>query len=170
MLRMSMRTTQSTFSSRSVLKPFSFQKSWFSGGKIGDEGSDPDFQSTSKLKEQAVEGDEIHGFLDKAVKDHSVLLFMKGSPTAPMCGFSAKVTQILQSHGIDFSSADVLSSIEVREGIKKYSDWPTIPQLYVKGEFVGGCDIVSDLDSSGELKELLGPILEEQKKKTKEET
>lgn len=79
------------------------------------------------------------------MKDHDVLLFMKGTPTSPQCGFSAQAVAILQAEGIDFSSADVLASNEVRNAIKEFSSWPTIPQLYVSGEFVGGCDIISKL-------------------------
>jgi len=92
------------------------------------------------------------------VKDHDVLLFMKGTPTSPQCGFSAQAVAILQAEGIDFSSADVLASNEVRNAIKEFSSWPTIPQLYVSGEFVGGCDIITDMHKSGELKDLLEPI------------
>ncbi len=84
------------------------------------------------------------------------MLYMKGSPAQPMCGFSATVVQILKSQGVDFASVNVLDYPEVREGVKKYAQWPTIPQLYVEGEFVGGCDIIKDLHESGELGQLLG--------------
>ena len=83
------------------------------------------------------------------------MLYMKGSPEQPMCGFSATVVAILKNTGADFASVNVLDYPEVREGVKKYAQWPTIPQLYVDGEFVGGCDIIKDLDESGELKEML---------------
>ena len=83
------------------------------------------------------------------------MLYMKGSPSQPMCGFSATVVSILKNSGADFASVNVLDYPEVREGVKKYAQWPTIPQLYVDGEFVGGCDIIKDLDESGELKEML---------------
>ena len=89
------------------------------------------------------------------IKSNDVVLFMKGTPTFPMCGFSAAVVQLLTELGIKFSTINVLDSDEMREGIKKYSDWPTIPQLYVKEEFVGGCDIVKEMYESGELLELL---------------
>ena len=84
-----------------------------------------------------------------------VVLFMKGNPMFPQCGFSARVVQILKHSGVNFSSVNVLEDPEIREGIKAFSDWPTIPQLYVKGEFIGGCDIVREMYQSGELQELL---------------
>ncbi|MFA5952148.1 MAG: Grx4 family monothiol glutaredoxin [Hyphomicrobium sp.] len=84
-----------------------------------------------------------------------VVLFMKGVPTAPQCGFSAAVVQILSQVGVPFRSVDVLSDLEIREGIKAFSNWPTIPQLYIKGEFVGGCDIVREMFQAGELTAIL---------------
>lgn len=88
------------------------------------------------------------------VKADDVVLFMKGTPNFPQCGFSATVVQILQHVGVPFKSYDVLADPELRQGIKAFSDWPTVPQLYVKGEFVGGCDIVREMFSNGELGEL----------------
>ena len=88
------------------------------------------------------------------IKNNEVVLFMKGTPVFPMCGFSAAVVQILSDIGIKFSSVNVLESDEMREGIKKFSNWPTIPQLYIKKEFIGGCDIVREMYESGELLEL----------------
>ncbi len=85
----------------------------------------------------------------------SVVLYMKGTPVFPQCGFSAAVVQILTDLGIEFSGIDVLTDPSLREGVKLFSDWPTIPQLYVKGEFVGGCDIVREMHASGELRQLL---------------
>ncbi|KAL7542467.1 hypothetical protein ACHAXR_011804 [Thalassiosira sp. AJA248-18] len=93
--------------------------------------------------------------IESHIKANRIMLYMKGSPSQPQCGFSATVVQILKSSGADFASVNVLDYPEVREGVKKYSQWPTIPQLYVDGEFVGGCDIVQSMDESGELKELL---------------
>ena len=93
--------------------------------------------------------------IDDAVKSDKIMLYMKGTPEAPLCGFSAQVVSILQSYGVPFSSFDVLSDEEIRQGIKEYSDWPTIPQLYVKGEFVGGCDIVTEMHNAGELKQVI---------------
>jgi monothiol glutaredoxin len=90
------------------------------------------------------------------IENNDVVLFMKGTPEAPRCGFSATVVQILDTLGARYASVDVLSDPSVRDGIKEYSDWPTIPQLYVKKEFVGGCDIIKELYGSGELEEKLG--------------
>ena len=84
-----------------------------------------------------------------------VLLFMKGTADQPMCGFSAQVVQILKSYGVSFEHRNVLANDELREAIKEFTNWPTIPQLYVKGKFVGGCDIVTDLHRKGQLKDLL---------------
>ena len=97
----------------------------------------------------------VHDFILKAVTDHPVVLFMKGVPEQPQCGFSAQVVQILDHLGADFVGVNVLQSDALRDGIKAYSDWPTIPQLYVKGEFVGGCDIVREMFQAGELKTFL---------------
>ena len=88
------------------------------------------------------------------IKNNEVVLFMKGTPVFPMCGFSAATVQVLTNLGIKFNSINVLDSDEMREGIKKFSEWPTIPQLYVKKEFIGGCDIVKEMFESGELLEL----------------
>jgi len=89
------------------------------------------------------------------IKSNDVVLFMKGTPVFPMCGFSAAVVQVLSDLSIKYSSVNVLDSNEMREGIKKFSNWPTIPQLYVKEEFIGGCDIVKEMHEAGELIELL---------------
>jgi len=97
----------------------------------------------------------IHDFLAKTIADHPVVLFMKGVPDQPQCGFSATTVQILDHLGVEFVGVNVLQSDDLRQGIKSFSDWPTIPQLYVKGEFVGGCDIVREMFQSGELKTLL---------------
>ena len=97
----------------------------------------------------------VHDFIEKAVTDHPVVLFMKGVPEQPQCGFSAQVVQILDHLGADFVGVNVLQNDLLREGIKAFSDWPTIPQLYVKGEFVGGCDIVREMFQAGELKTFL---------------
>src|SRR5579883_2214829 len=89
------------------------------------------------------------------IADHPVVLYMKGTPVFPQCGFSAAVVQILTQMGVKFKGIDVLSDPSIRQGIKEFSSWPTIPQLYVKGEFVGGCDIVREMFESGELKQVL---------------
>ena len=93
--------------------------------------------------------------IDAEVKGNDVVLFMKGTPQFPMCGFSGQVVQILNHVGVPFKGINVLDDMEVREGIKAYSNWPTIPQLYVKGEFIGGCDITREMFQSGELQSLL---------------
>lgn len=97
--------------------------------------------------------DDVQKSIDQAVKGNDVLLFMKGTPTFPQCGFSSVVVQVLDYLGVDYVATNVLEDQAVREGIKVYSDWPTIPQLYVKGEFVGGCDIIKEMFESGELKQ-----------------
>ena len=97
---------------------------------------------------------EIEGWIDSQVKSNDVVLFMKGTPTFPQCGFSGQVVQILDYLGVTYSGVNVLESDELRQGIKTYSDWPTIPQLYVKGEFLGGADIVREMFQAGELKTL----------------
>jgi len=93
--------------------------------------------------------------IDELVKSNDVLLFMKGSPELPQCGFSMTVSKILKDLNIKFHSINVLEDEEIREGIKKYSNWPTIPQLYIKGNFVGGCDIVKEMYQKGELQKIL---------------
>jgi monothiol glutaredoxin len=97
----------------------------------------------------------IQQFIDNEVKSNDVVLFMKGTPQMPMCGFSSQVVQILDHLGVTYKGLNVLDSDELRNGIKTYSNWPTIPQLYVKGEFVGGCDIVREMFQDGELQTLL---------------
>ena len=99
--------------------------------------------------------DQANAFIATTVSEHPVVLFMKGVPDQPQCGFSATVVQILDHLGVDFAGVNVLQSDALRQGIKRFSDWPTIPQLYVKGEFVGGCDIIKEMYASGELKTLL---------------
>ncbi|MGI8841383.1 MAG: Grx4 family monothiol glutaredoxin [Caulobacteraceae bacterium] len=101
------------------------------------------------------EAPSAHDFIATTVAEHPVVLFMKGTPEQPGCGFSAVVVQILDHLGVEFAGVNVLSNDALRQGIKSFSDWPTIPQLYVKGEFIGGCDIVREMFQSGELKGLL---------------
>lgn len=93
--------------------------------------------------------------IDQAVNGNDVVLFMKGSPLFPQCGFSSRAVAILEHCGVEFASVDVLQDQEVRQGVKDYSDWPTVPQLYVKGEFVGGSDIMMEMYEAGELQQLL---------------
>jgi monothiol glutaredoxin len=99
--------------------------------------------------------DTISERIQGDIQKNDVMLYMKGTPMFPQCGFSARVIQILTHMGVPFQSADVLEDPELREGIKSFSQWPTVPQLYVKGEFVGGCDIVTEMFQSGELETLM---------------
>ena len=94
---------------------------------------------------------DIKSIIDNEVKTNDIVLFMKGTPDMPMCGFSGQVVQILSYLGVPFKGINVLDNPELRDGIKAYSNWPTIPQLYIKGEFMGGCDIVREMFQSGEL-------------------
>ena len=94
--------------------------------------------------------------IENEIKNHKVVLYMKGTPQMPQCGFSATVVQILNAVGAPFHAVNVLEDTEVREGIKQFSNWPTIPQLYINGKFVGGCDITRELFESGELKKMVG--------------
>ena len=98
---------------------------------------------------------QINDLISKEIETNEVCLFMKGTPDAPQCGFSMAVTNILKLLEINFKSVNVLENQSVREGIKVYSDWPTIPQLYVKNEFIGGCDIIKEMYENGELAKLL---------------
>lgn len=132
---------------------------------FADSGSHSDFAPQRKeLKEDGY--DEALKMIDQHVKDHNVMLYMKGSPNMPMCGFSARVVQVLKSTGVDFSSVNVLDYPSIREGVKKYSEWPTIPQLYINGAFVGGCDIVESMHESGELKEMVKDFIKEDGEKS----
>jgi monothiol glutaredoxin len=97
----------------------------------------------------------IEQFIDNEVKSNDVVLFMKGTPQFPMCGFSGQVVQILDYLGVPYKGLNVLENDDLRQGIKSYSNWPTVPQLYVKGEFVGGCDIVREMFQAGELQSLM---------------
>ncbi len=93
--------------------------------------------------------------IQKTISANDVVLYMKGNKDFPQCGFSAAVSHVLKTIGVEFLDVDVLRDPEIRQGIKDFSDWPTIPQLYVKGEFIGGCDIIKEMFQSGELQELL---------------
>jgi monothiol glutaredoxin len=98
---------------------------------------------------------DINAVIDAEVKANDVLLFMKGTPQFPMCGFSGQVVQILNYLGVPYKGVNVLDDAAIRDGIKTYSNWPTIPQLYVKGEFIGGCDITREMFQSGELAQMM---------------
>ncbi|UWQ20234.1 Grx4 family monothiol glutaredoxin [Jannaschia sp. W003] len=99
--------------------------------------------------------DDANQRIEQTVKGSDVVLFMKGTKAMPQCGFSAKVAGVLNYMGVDYADVNVLADDAIRQGIKDYSDWPTIPQLYVKGEFVGGCDIITEMTLSGELDAML---------------
>jgi monothiol glutaredoxin len=112
-------------------------------------GLEPGIQRISQMT-------AISQFIENEVKSNDVVLFMKGTPGFPQCGFSGQVVQILDYLGVDYKGVNILTSDELRQGIKEYSQWPTIPQLYVKGEFVGGCDIIREMFQAGELQTFLG--------------
>ncbi|HWP60627.1 MAG TPA: Grx4 family monothiol glutaredoxin [Candidatus Acidoferrales bacterium] len=98
---------------------------------------------------------DVRSKIDEQVKKNKVMLYMKGSPDFPMCGFSARTVEILQSYGIPFATEDVLQDPAIREGIKQYTNWPTIPQVFIDGKFIGGCDILTELHERGELEPML---------------
>lgn len=92
------------------------------------------------------------------IETNAVFVFMKGTPSDPMCGFSAQVVQVLNEYGVSFGARNVLDDWDIREGVKKFTNWPTIPQLYVKGKFLGGCDIVMEMHRKGQLKDVLADL------------
>jgi monothiol glutaredoxin len=98
---------------------------------------------------------DVLTWIDNEVKSNDMVLFMKGTPAMPMCGFSGQVVQILDYLGVAYKGVNVLEDMAIRQGIKEYTNWPTIPQLFVKGEFVGGCDIVREMFQAGELQDVL---------------
>lgn len=104
---------------------------------------------------------DVYDRIESAIKDNQVMLFMKGNPSFPRCGFSAAAIEILEEMGVDFETADVLTDPELREAIKIYSNWPTIPQIYINGKFIGGSDILRELYETGELQTLLGVASEQ---------
>ena len=97
----------------------------------------------------------MHDFIDNEVKNNKVVVFMKGTPDFPQCGFSGQVAQIFNYLGVDYRGHNVLANDELRQGVKDYTNWPTVPQIYVDGEFIGGCDIVREMFQQGELQNLL---------------
>lgn len=104
--------------------------------------------------------DDVLAQIDEKVKKNKVMLYMKGTPQFPQCGFSAHTIEILQSYGYPFETEDVLADPQIREGIKRYSNWPTIPQIYINGKFIGGCDILHELHERGELAPMLKATFE----------
>jgi len=98
--------------------------------------------------------------IDDQVKKNKIIIYMKGTPSFPMCGFSAATVQVLDSYNVPYESVNVLEDPALREGIKRYSNWPTVPQVYINGEFVGGCDIVREMHASGELEPIIRAAIE----------
>lgn len=141
---------------KTILRPslFRFPKNQGrSAVRYFSDDSHDDFKP--KKKEVADDMKEVLELIDKQVKENPVLLFMKGTPSKPQCGFSLQVVRILNAVGADFSSINVLEYPAIREGVKQYSEWPTLPQLYINGEFVGGCDIITTMYKDGELESTL---------------
>ena len=111
--------------------------------------------TTAHLLRKALQMTDAASRITETIKANDVVLYMKGTKEMPQCGFSSRVAGVLNYMGIEYSDVNVLSDEDIRQGIKEFSDWPTIPQLYVKGEFVGGCDIITEMTLSGELDQLL---------------
>jgi monothiol glutaredoxin len=130
-------------------------KSEFNVGKPADRGRAARAESQVYALPKKEAKMSIEQFIDNEVKSNDVVLFMKGTPQFPQCGFSGQVVQILDHVGVGYKGLNVLESADLRNGIKTYSNWPTIPQLYVKGEFVGGCDIIREMFQAGELQSLM---------------
>ncbi|KAH7293748.1 hypothetical protein KP509_28G040600 [Ceratopteris richardii] len=145
-------STRHNSGARASLQQF-YSRNFSTSGEEFDSHSDfkpvhkPD-QDVLSVKEQ----------IDADIKANPVMLYMKGVPGAPQCGFSAMATQILQIHGVPFAARNILEDQELRQAMKTYSNWPTFPQLYINGEFIGGCDILKKLHESGELKEMLKSV------------
>ncbi|NP_001148363.1 Monothiol glutaredoxin-S4, mitochondrial [Zea mays] len=118
-----------------------------------DHDTHQDFQPTSKSSDMS-----FSDIVAQDVKEHPVVIYMKGYPDAPRCGFSALAVKVLQQYGVPISARDILSDLKLKESVKAYSNWPTFPQIFIKGEFVGGSDIILTMHQKGELKELLGDI------------
>lgn len=125
---------------------------WFSRGMSndGDGGSHDDFRTAYKA-----EPGDVHRSIREDVSENRIMVYMKGTPDAPLCGFSNVVVQVLRAHGATFGSKNVLEDPELREGIKRYTEWPTIPQVFIDGEFVGGADILISMHESGDLDKIL---------------
>ncbi|XP_038212990.1 uncharacterized monothiol glutaredoxin ycf64-like [Zerene cesonia] len=118
----------------------------------------PIYTNTFKITSRLLADAAVNEKIDKIVKNNKVVVFMKGVPDAPRCGFSNAVVQIMRMHAVPYESHDVLSDENLRQGIKDYSNWPTIPQVFINGEFVGGCDIMLQMHQSGELVEELKKV------------
>ncbi len=101
--------------------------------------------------------DPLRSEIEKDIKNNKIVIYMKGTATAPMCGFSMRSVEILKSYGLPIKDIDVLSNESLRQGIKEYTDWPTLPQIFINGDFLGGCDIITEMHANGELAQLLKP-------------
>lgn len=112
-----------------------------------------DFQAKKKAVPEGMQ--DVLKLIEKQVKENKIFLYMKGTPSKPQCGFSGQVVRILNALGVNFASVNILEFPSIREGVKLYSDWPTLPQLYIDGTFVGGCDIVTQMYDNGELQQLM---------------
>ncbi len=124
-----------------------------SGFKYFSSDSHDDFKPQRKVVGDGL--DDVIKLIGNQVKENPVMLYMKGTPSQPQCGFSLQVVKVLHATGVEFSSVNILEYPAIREGIKQFSDWPTLPQLYIAGEFIGGCDIVTDMFKTGDLEKLL---------------
>ena len=141
-----------SLATRSASKRFVPQSAKSLSTRFFSNDSHDDFAPKRK---EISDDDEALKVIKEHVESNRIMLYMKGNPSMPMCGFSARVVKVLQDEGVDFSSVNVLDYPQIREGVKKFSEWPTIPQLYVNGEFIGGCDIVTSMHESGELADLV---------------
>lgn len=137
---------------RNSTKAFRFPAS-VSTRSFSNDDSHDDFKPKKKVIPTGLE--DVIKLIDSQVKENDVMLYMKGTPSSPQCGFSSQSVRILNAIGVDFSSVNVLEYPAIRDGVKVYSEWPTVPQLYVKGEFVGGCDIMASMFKDGDLEKLL---------------
>lgn len=137
---------------RNSTKIFRFQAG-VSARSFSNDDSHDDFKPKKKVIPSGLE--DVIKLIDSQVKENDVMLYMKGTPSSPQCGFSSQAVRILNAVGVDFSSVNVLEYPAIRDGVKVYSEWPTVPQLYVKGEFVGGCDIMVAMFKEGDLEKLM---------------
>mmetsp|Transcript_2150 Transcript_2150/g.2112 ORF Transcript_2150/g.2112 Transcript_2150/m.2112 type:complete len:161 (+) Transcript_2150:58-540(+) len=142
---------------KNIPRNFLFKRSFnLSTSRYFSSNEDDSHNDFKPIKKNIPEGlEEVLKVIDQQVKENSVILYMKGTPSKPQCGFSAQAVRILYATGVEFSSVNVLEYPAIREAIKSYSDWPTIPQLFIKGEFIGGCDILTSMYQEGELQKML---------------
>ncbi|CAM9421686.1 unnamed protein product [Ascophyllum nodosum] len=151
--RLYSRTAQVGGAWWTVRRPHLGEKRWISAGGVKGDDSDDDFKPKRKVVSD--NPDDVADLIKNQVESNPVMVYMKGTPSEPQCGFSARVVRILHVQGVSFSSVNVLDYPAIREGVKTYTDWPTVPQVFVNGEFVGGSDIMMQMQESGELEALL---------------